>query len=33
VVTGNLVKDVKRPKMENLEGKTPAIGDHQARPV
>lgn len=30
-VTSNPVKGVKRPKMESLEGKTPAIGDHQAR--
>ena len=30
-VTSNSVKGVKRPKMESLEGKTPAIGDHQAR--
>ncbi|MGV8953847.1 MAG: tyrosine-type recombinase/integrase [Cypionkella sp.] len=30
-VTGNPVKGVKRPKMDSLEGKTPAIGDHQAR--
>ena len=30
-VTGNPVKGVKRPKMESSEGKTPAIGDHQAR--
>jgi len=31
-VTGNPVKGVKRPKNENQqEGKTPAIGDHQAR--
>jgi len=30
-VSGNPVKGVKRPKMETQEGKTPAIGDHQAR--
>lgn len=30
-VTGNPVKGVKRPKTESQEGKTPAIGDHQAR--
>lgn len=30
-VTGNPVKGVKRPKIESQEGKTPAIGDHQAR--
>ncbi|PLY39343.1 integrase [Janthinobacterium sp. ROICE36] len=30
-VTGNPVKGVKRPKMVSQEGKTPAIGDHQAR--
>ncbi|MGS0741795.1 tyrosine-type recombinase/integrase [Glaciimonas sp. GG7] len=30
-VVSNPVKGVKRPKMESLEGKTPAIGDHQAR--
>ena len=30
-VTGNPVEGVKRPKMESAEGKTPAIGDHQAR--
>lgn len=30
-VTSNPVKGVKRPKMESLEGKTPAIGDQQAR--
>lgn len=30
-VAGNPVKGVKRPKMESAEGKTPAIGDHQAR--
>ena len=30
-VTGNPVKGVKRPKTESLEGKTPSIGDHQAR--
>jgi site-specific recombinase XerD len=30
-VTSNPVKGVKRPKMESQEGKTPAIGDHQAR--
>ncbi|KQN76364.1 integrase [Duganella sp. Leaf61] len=30
-ITGNPVKGVKRPKMTSQEGKTPAIGDHQAR--
>ena len=30
-VTHNPVKGVKRPKMESYEGKTPALGDHQAR--
>ncbi|WP_229458248.1 tyrosine-type recombinase/integrase [Massilia glaciei] len=30
-VAGNPVKGVKRPKTESQEGKTPAIGDHQAR--
>lgn len=30
-VTNNPVEGVKRPKMESTEGKTPAIGDHQAR--
>jgi len=30
-VTGNPVEGVKRPRMESGEGKTPAIGDHQAR--
>lgn len=30
-ITGNPVKGVKRPKMTGQEGKTPAIGDHQAR--
>jgi integrase/recombinase XerD len=30
-VAGNPVKGVKRPKMMSAEGKTPAIGDHQAR--
>jgi len=30
-VVGNPVKGVKRPKMVRTEGKTPAIGDHQAR--
>jgi len=30
-VTSNPVKGVKRPKMTSQEGKTPAIGDHQAR--
>lgn len=30
-VTGNPVDGVKRPKMASSEGKTPAIGDHQAR--
>jgi site-specific recombinase XerD len=30
-VTSNPVMGVKRPKMESQEGKTPAIGDHQAR--
>ena len=30
-VTHNPVKGVKRPRAETTEGKTPAIGDHQAR--
>lgn len=30
-VTHNPVKGVKRPPIESYEGKTPAIGDHQAR--
>jgi integrase/recombinase XerD len=30
-VTHNPVKGVKRPKAESGEGKTPALGDHQAR--
>ena len=30
-VTHNPVKGVQRPKTENGEGKTPALGDHQAR--
>ena len=30
-VTHNPVKGVKRPKNESEEGKTPALGDHQAR--
>jgi site-specific recombinase XerD len=30
-VTGNPVDGVKRPKMASIEGKTPAIGDHEAR--
>ena len=30
-IAGNPVKGVKRPKMDSQEGKTPAIGDHQAR--
>src|SRR3954447_17779668 len=30
-VTHNPVKGVERPKAESGEGKTPAIGDHQAR--
>src|SRR3954451_18280332 len=30
-VTHNSVKGVKRPKAETAEGKTPALGDHQAR--
>lgn len=30
-VTSNPVKGVKRPPMASAEGKTPAIGDHQAR--
>jgi site-specific recombinase XerD len=29
--TNNPVKGVKRPKVESYEGKTPALGDHQAR--
>ncbi len=31
VVTHNPVKGVKRPPVEGYEGKTPALGDHQAR--
>jgi integrase/recombinase XerD len=30
-VTQNPVKGVKRPKVETYDGKTPALGDHQAR--
>ncbi|MGH8532471.1 MAG: tyrosine-type recombinase/integrase [Gammaproteobacteria bacterium] len=30
-VTHNPVKGVKRPRVEGYEGKTPALGDHQAR--
>jgi len=30
-VAGNPVEGVKRPRIESSEGKTPAIGDHQAR--
>lgn len=30
-VAGNPVEGVKRPRMDSGEGKTPAIGDHQAR--
>lgn len=30
-VTQNPVKGVKRPKVDTYEGKTPALGDHQAR--
>jgi len=30
-VTHNPVKGVKRPKVESQEGRTPALGDHQAR--
>jgi len=30
-VETNPVKGVKRPKVESYEGKTPALGDHQAR--
>jgi site-specific recombinase XerD len=30
-ITHNPVKGVKRPKNETSEGKTPALGDHQAR--
>ena len=30
-VTHNPVKGVKRPPVESYEGKTPALGDHQAR--
>jgi integrase/recombinase XerD len=30
-VTHNPIKGVKRPKVESYEGKTPALGDHQAR--
>jgi site-specific recombinase XerD len=32
-VTHNPVKGVKRPKVDSYEGKTPALGDHQARAV
>src|SRR5271155_3226595 len=32
-VTHNPVKGVERPRSESGEGKTPAIGDHQARPA
>ena len=32
-VETNPVKGVKRPKVESYEGKTPALGDHQARPL
>jgi len=31
VAGGNPVHGVKRPKLETNEGKTPALGDHQAR--
>lgn len=30
-ISSNPVKGVRRPKVESYEGKTPAIGDHQAR--
>src|SRR5260221_5345510 len=30
-VTHNPVRGVKRPQVESYEGKTPALGDHQAR--
>ena len=30
-VTHNPVKGIKRPPVESYEGKTPALGDHQAR--
>jgi site-specific recombinase XerC len=30
-VTHNPVKGVKRPRVESGEGRTPALGDHQAR--
>jgi site-specific recombinase XerD len=30
-VTANPVKGVKRPRVDTYEGKTPALGDHQAR--
>jgi integrase/recombinase XerD len=30
-VTHNPVKGVKRPKNDSAEGRTPALGDHQAR--
>jgi integrase/recombinase XerD len=30
-ITHNPVKGVKRPKVDSYEGKTPALGDHQAR--
>jgi integrase/recombinase XerD len=30
-VTGNPVHGVERPRSDSQEGKTPAIGDHQAR--
>ena len=30
-VATNPVKGTKRPKVDNQEGKTPALGDHQAR--
>jgi len=32
-VTHNPVKGVERPRTESGEGKTPAIGDHQARQI
>ena len=30
-MTHNPVKGVQRPPVESYEGKTPALGDHQAR--
>lgn len=31
IAGGNPVHGVKRPRIENNEGKTPALGDHQAK--